>query len=75
MKMYEENMEKMEIVLSADLKRHRQESVLLEIDVLLNDLRNVLHNFKEWSQPEKVNIFKKNLLCCYNKRLGKDSKR
>jgi hypothetical protein len=54
LKMYEDNFEEMVRVLAADLRRHRQEAIILEVEFLLNDLKNTLHNFKEWSEPEKV---------------------
>lgn len=54
MKMYEDNFDEMVRVLWADLRRHKMEAVLLDVEYLLNDLRNTLHNFREWAEVEKV---------------------
>lgn len=40
--------------LMADLKKSRQESILNEVELLRNDLRNTIMNFKDWAQSEKV---------------------
>lgn len=40
-------------VLAADLRKHKQEAHLLEIEFILNDLRNTLFNLREWVKPEK----------------------
>ncbi|XP_050092003.1 aldehyde dehydrogenase family 3 member B1 isoform X3 [Anopheles aquasalis] len=50
---YEENTAEMANVLAADLRKHKQEAHLLEIDFILNDLRNILFNLREWVKPEK----------------------
>lgn len=54
MKMYEDNFDEMVRVLGADLRRSRQEAVILDVEFLLNDLRNTLYNLREWADPEKV---------------------
>lgn len=59
---YEENENEMIEALAKDLRRSRQEAKLLEIDVMLNELKILLINLKEWSEPEKpdkplVNFF------------------
>lgn len=56
MKMYEDNFEEMVRVLGADLRRHRQEAVVLDVEFLINDLRSTLFNFRKWAAPETVNI-------------------
>ncbi|XP_049293043.1 aldehyde dehydrogenase family 3 member B1 isoform X2 [Anopheles funestus] len=50
---YEENTTEMANVLAADLRKHKQEAHLLEIEFILNDLRNTLFNLREWVKPEK----------------------
>ncbi|XP_314005.5 aldehyde dehydrogenase family 3 member B1 isoform X4 [Anopheles gambiae] len=50
---YEENTAEMANVLAADLRKHKQEAHLLEIEFILNDLRNTLYNLREWVKPEK----------------------
>ncbi|XP_049546840.1 aldehyde dehydrogenase family 3 member B1 isoform X4 [Anopheles darlingi] len=50
---YEENTAEMANVLAADLRKHKQEAHLLEIEFILNDLRNTLFNLREWVKPEK----------------------
>lgn len=51
--MYEENSAEMVNVLAADLRKHKQEAHVLEIDFLINDIRNTIYNFREWVKPEK----------------------
>lgn len=58
MRMYEENKDAMAAVLAADLRRPKQEAMILEIDFLINDLNNTLINLEKWAAPEKV--------CCVN---------
>lgn len=55
MRMYEENREAMAEALAADLRRPRQEAMILEVDFLINDLTNTLINLDQWTAPEKVN--------------------
>ncbi|XP_035906575.1 aldehyde dehydrogenase family 3 member B1 isoform X3 [Anopheles stephensi] len=50
---YEENTAEMASVLASDLRKHKQEAHLLEIEFILNDLRNTLFNLREWVKPEK----------------------
>lgn len=52
-KMYEENQIEMENALAADLRKHKQEAVVFEIEFLKNDLINTTMNLKEWTQPEE----------------------
>ena len=51
--MYEENTNQMVTALSADLRKHKQEAMILEIEFLINDVKNTLMHLKEWVQPEK----------------------
>ncbi|XP_059614769.1 aldehyde dehydrogenase, dimeric NADP-preferring isoform X1 [Phlebotomus argentipes] len=53
MRLYEENQTEMEAALAADLRRHKQESNILEIEFLKNDLKNTLMNLRDWTKPVK----------------------
>ncbi|XP_055686148.1 aldehyde dehydrogenase, dimeric NADP-preferring isoform X7 [Lutzomyia longipalpis] len=53
MRLYEENQTEMEAALAADLRRHKQESDILEIEFLKNDLTNTLINLRDWTKPVK----------------------
>lgn len=52
--MYEENETEMANALAADLRKHKQEAMVLEIDFLKNDLINTLNNLRDWAKPEMV---------------------
>lgn len=54
MRLYEENKDEIVAVLAADLRRPKQEALILEFDVLVNDLKNTLINLKSWTAVEKV---------------------
>lgn len=54
LKCYEENEVEMTNALAADLRKHKQEAIVNEIDILKNDIRNLLIHLKEWTSPEKV---------------------
>lgn len=51
--MYEENHGKMAQALAKDLRKHKQEAYLMEIDYMINDLRSILFNLRDWAEPEK----------------------
>ncbi|XP_055707495.1 aldehyde dehydrogenase, dimeric NADP-preferring isoform X3 [Phlebotomus papatasi] len=53
MRLYEENQTEMETALAADLRRHKQESNILEIEFLKNDLKNTLMHLRDWAKPVK----------------------
>lgn len=53
MRLYEENEVEMENALKADLRRHRQEAQILEIEFLKNDVKNTLMHLDEWTGPEE----------------------
>ncbi|XP_055602354.1 aldehyde dehydrogenase family 3 member B1-like isoform X2 [Uranotaenia lowii] len=53
LRMYEENGTEMAHVLAADLRKHKQEAFVMEIDFLINDLRNIIYNLREWVKPDK----------------------
>ncbi|XP_055621207.1 aldehyde dehydrogenase, dimeric NADP-preferring-like isoform X1 [Toxorhynchites rutilus septentrionalis] len=52
LRMYEENSTEMVNVLASDLRKHKQEAHVLEIDFLINDIRNTIFNLREWVKPE-----------------------
>lgn len=54
LRLYEENREEMAVVLAADLRRPKQEAMILECDFLENDLANTLIHLEEWAGVEKV---------------------
>lgn len=51
---YEENTTAMVAALASDLRKSKQEAVILEIGLLINDVKNMLMNFEQWAQPEYV---------------------
>lgn len=51
---YEENREEMASVLAADLRRPKQEAMILEVEFLIQDLKHTLNNLDEWAAAEKV---------------------
>lgn len=53
LKMYTENTNSILAALYSDLRKGKQESVVLELEYLKNDLRNSLANLKRWMQPER----------------------
>ncbi|CAH0724292.1 unnamed protein product, partial [Brenthis ino] len=53
MRMYEETRNSMVDALVKDLRRSKTEAILLEVDYLVNDLKNTLNNFDEWVKPER----------------------
>lgn len=54
MRMYEENTTEMCNALEADLRKHKQEAIVMEVEFLKNDLRHTLMNLHEWSKPDEV---------------------
>lgn len=53
-RMYEENQKVMIDALAKDLRKSKQESIILEVQLLLNDVNNILSHFKDWAKPEYV---------------------
>ncbi|XP_039277308.1 aldehyde dehydrogenase, dimeric NADP-preferring isoform X4 [Nilaparvata lugens] len=53
MRMYIENGPDLAAALATDLRKSKQESYLLEIEFLINDLKNTLMNLKDWMKPDK----------------------
>lgn len=58
LRLYEENANEMAEVLAQDLRRHKQEATILEIEFLINDLKNILFNLRDWVKPDKVKRLK-----------------
>ncbi|KAJ0174245.1 hypothetical protein K1T71_010391 [Dendrolimus kikuchii] len=53
LRMYEENRNAMAEALRKDLNRCKTEAILLEVEYLINDLKNTLHELKEWASPDR----------------------
>ncbi|XP_037903609.1 aldehyde dehydrogenase, dimeric NADP-preferring isoform X2 [Hermetia illucens] len=53
LKLYEEQEPLMMAALEADLRKHTQESKILETEFLKNDIRNILYNLDSWVKPDK----------------------
>lgn len=56
LRLYEENRDTMAAALAADLRRPKQEAMILEIDFLINDMIHTINHLDEWARDEKVNI-------------------
>lgn len=54
MRLYEEHETEMCNALAQDLRKSKQESIINEVELLRNDLRNLLMNLKDYAKPEKV---------------------
>lgn len=54
LKLYEENTSEMLDALAKDLRKHKQESTILEVEYLINDLKNTIYNLEDWVKPTKV---------------------
>lgn len=54
MRMYEENTTEMCDALASDLRKHKQEAIVLEVEFLKNDLRHTLSSLREWCKPDEV---------------------
>ena len=52
LQMYEERETDMINALDSDLRRPKQESLVVETEVLKNDIRHILYNLKDWFKPE-----------------------
>lgn len=51
--MYEENETEMINALDADLRRPKQESLVVETEFMKNDVLNIIYNIDDWVKPEK----------------------
>lgn len=58
LRMYEENEDAMCEALAKDLHKSRQESIINEIELLRNDVRNLIMNFRSYAAIEYVSICK-----------------
>lgn len=56
LRLYEENEDAMCDALAKDLHKHRQESIINEIELLRNDVRNLIMNFRSYAQVDYVSI-------------------
>lgn len=54
LKMLEEHEQEMIAALEKDLRRPKQEALIVELDVLKNDLKNIIYNIHDWVKPERV---------------------
>ncbi|XP_055374553.1 aldehyde dehydrogenase, dimeric NADP-preferring isoform X1 [Condylostylus longicornis] len=61
-KLFEEHENEIVGALNSDLRRHKQESTLVEIEIMRNDILNILYNLDEWVKPEKPEKTVVNLL-------------
>lgn len=62
MRMYKENAAAMMGALAQDLRKSKQESILLEIEYLINDLKYTLNQLRAWVKPERPSKTFVNLL-------------
>lgn len=73
LRLYEENTKEMLDALYKDLRKGKQESVVMEIEYLINDLKNTIANLHDWAKPEHppksfVNML--DSLCIYSEPYG-----
>lgn len=54
MRLYDEHEAEMCDALAQDLRKSKQESIINEVELLRNDLRNLLMNLNDYAKPEKV---------------------
>ena len=54
MKLYDEHETEMCQALASDLRKHKQESIVNEVDLIKNELRMTLMHLREWTKPEYV---------------------
>ncbi|KAL5291740.1 ALDH3A2 family protein [Megaselia abdita] len=53
LKMVDEYEQEMIAALEKDLRRPKQECMIVELDFLRNDLKNILYNINDWVKPER----------------------
>lgn len=56
LRLYEEHEDAMCDALAKDLNKHRQESIINEVELLRNDVRNLIMNLRSYAQVEYVSI-------------------
>lgn len=66
MRMYNENEEALCKCLAKDLRKPKQEAVLLELNLLKDDLRHILARLDDWTKPESIPA---NLVTIFDKPL------
>ncbi|XP_066256738.1 aldehyde dehydrogenase, dimeric NADP-preferring-like [Euwallacea similis] len=54
LRMYTEKKDEILAALWADLHKCKGESMVMEIDILVNDIKNTLYNLYSWTRPERV---------------------
>lgn len=54
LRMYEENTNAFVNALGQDLHKSKQEAIIMEVALMINDVKNTLANLREWTKPEKV---------------------
>ena len=52
LRMYEEHENDMINALDADLRRPKQESLVVETEFMKNDVKHILYNLNDWVKPE-----------------------
>nr|XP_018906702.1 PREDICTED: aldehyde dehydrogenase, dimeric NADP-preferring isoform X2 [Bemisia tabaci]XP_018906703.1 PREDICTED: aldehyde dehydrogenase, dimeric NADP-preferring isoform X2 [Bemisia tabaci]XP_018906704.1 PREDICTED: aldehyde dehydrogenase, dimeric NADP-preferring isoform X2 [Bemisia tabaci] len=53
LRLYEENVSDISEVLANDLRKCKAETMMLELNILIGDVKNTLAHLKEWMEPEK----------------------
>lgn len=61
-KMYNERQDDIVTALYTDLRKCKIESILMEIDMLINDIKNTLQNIYKWTRKEHVDRDLANIL-------------
>lgn len=56
LRMYEENEKQFLEALAEDLRKPKFEGVVMEIDMLMNDVRHMLNEFRDWAKPVHVSL-------------------
>lgn len=56
LRMYQENEKRFLDALAEDLRKPRFEGIVMETDMLINDVRHMLNEFREWAKPIKVHL-------------------
>ena len=51
LRMYEENIDEIVKVVHSDLGKSRHETLVSEVNIAINDLRDIIMNFKDWAKP------------------------
>lgn len=52
--MYQEKKDDIEAALWSDLRKCKSESLVMELDFLINDIKNTLFHIYSWAKPEYV---------------------